>query len=156
MPTKTKGVTKKKAKSAVKKGTKNPVKKTTRSVVKKKTTAAVINKAKKPVSNKTKSAAKKRITKKVRIVSVKKAVKGKTKPVARQPVALQKIAHGKDQHFIPAHGKVAPVTIHDSKKEETLFHNREEVAIQQENQKVKAGMAGRMGRKRIFRMPGRG
>ena len=69
---------------------------------------------------------------------------------AQQRIAAPIMPAGKDQHFIPVHTTQQPTTIHNSVQEEKQFHQREEVALNQENQKVKAVMATRMGRKRIF------
>jgi hypothetical protein len=71
-----------------------------------------------------------------------------------QPLAVQ-IPHGRDQHFIPAHKNEVYMPVRDSKKSEKLFHHKEEVALNQENQKVKAEAASAMSRKKILRIPGR-
>ena len=65
------------------------------------------------------------------------------------------ISHGKNRHFIPEHDKEGYEMAHGSKKEEKIFHNKEEVALHQENQKVKIAMVSRMSRKRIFNSQGR-
>lgn len=153
MQKKAKSAPPKKAKKQAVKAVKSSARKATKGVVKKKTKAAAVAPAKKAVKKK---AAAKKIIQSAAPVNVKKAAKGKTKNAKVQPIATPKITHGKDQHFIPTHGNQLPVTIRNSKKEEQLFKHNEEVAIHQENQEVKAGMASRMGRKRIFRIPGKG
>ena len=79
--------------------------------------------------------------------------KSKPNQVKEAPVTTQK-THGRDMHFIPTHHQETPQTIHDSIKEEKLFHHDELVAVNQENANVKADMASRMGNKRIFRNRG--
>ena len=79
--------------------------------------------------------------------------KSRPNQVKEAPVTTQK-THGRDMHFIPTQHQETPQTIHDSIKEEKLFHHDELVAVNQENAKVKADMASRMGNKRIFRNRG--
>ncbi len=74
--------------------------------------------------------------------------------VTKQRVVPHIFTHGKDRHFIPAHKEGAEI-IHDGKKEEKIFHNKEEVALHQENQKVKASAVSGARIKRIFNSQGR-
>ena len=117
---------------------------------KKKAPAKKITKRATPLKAKSKAPAKK-INKRAAPVKAKAKTKKVTKPVA--PTILP---HGRDQHFIPLHDKFAPVTHPDGHLVESQFHHNEEVALHQENQKVKANMATRMGRKPIFRNTQRG
>jgi len=148
---KTKDSAKGKTKIPPQKGMKNSLQKTAKKAVK----GPGKRKTKPPVSSKVKSTADKKI-KGSATAKGKNAVKRKTKDPVKKTVVSPVISHGTDQHFIPAHIKEAPATIRDSKKEEQLFHNKEDVAIHEENQKMKSKMARRMGRKRIFRVPGKG
>lgn len=63
--------------------------------------------------------------------------------------------HQKDQHFIPEHKQGVAEAIHDSIKEEKVFHNKEEVALLKENDKVKAAIVFKTNRKRIYNSQGR-
>jgi len=49
----------------------------------------------------------------------------------------------------------AKPSVQDSIKDEKDFQNKEEVALHQEDQKVKASMVSKSGRKRIFNSQGR-
>jgi len=167
-----------------KKNTKSAVKKTTRTVAKKakrvakkitkkisgkkikpsvkgKTKKAVVKKIKSPVKSKAKITA----TKKIRSTS-----KNKTTPVVRNksinPAHEQVhntvtehslpdlITHGENLHFIPEPGEAHPVTPMESHQAERIFHHREEVALNQENQKVKEALANRRNFKRYNRRTG--
>jgi hypothetical protein len=57
-------------------------------------------------------------------------------------------------HFIPSHQQQMPSTIHDSAIEEKLFHNKEEVALHQENQKVKDELGKNINKKTVFHNKG--
>jgi hypothetical protein len=172
---KTKGMSKKKIKGPAKKA-KSAAPKAKSAVGKK--TKAKATKSKAVVKSNKKVAAKKVVAKKTAkrpavkvkakdtpvkakasrpapVVKAKAKSSKKTKRVAK-PVVQQVLSHGIDQHFIPVHDKNAPITSPDPHKAENQFHHNEEVALHQENQKVKANMATRMGRKQIFRTPRRG
>jgi hypothetical protein len=58
-------------------------------------------------------------------------------------------------YLIPVQGEIHPVRIKEAHKVENVFHHREEVAIHQENQKVKEAMATRKGGNKNARNPGR-
>ena len=162
-----------KTKKSSKKATKSAIGKKVKSAIKKKVKKAAASKIKKAATGKIKKVVKK-ITKKATGFKAKIKTATKTKATAKakggaktkkstpvkkvknimQPV-LQKITHGKDRHFIPNHNQPAPITQHEIKAEEAQFHNRQEAAMYEENQKTKSNMASRMGRKRIFRILGR-
>ena len=156
MPEKIKKPAKKAAKKSAAKAKAVAVKKTKAKIAKSK--SAVKTKAKsKPVKatkTRTKVAVKKS-AKKAPVVKAKSPTKKKAKVAVKKPVAPTVINHGPDQHFIPTHDKNAPVIAPDGKIAEKQFHHNEEVALHQENLKVKSNMASRMGRKRIFRILGR-
>ena len=86
-----------------------------------------------------------------------KGTPGKIKKIlpTKQGIILSAITPKKDSHFIPEHTEQMAETIHDSSKEEKGFYNKEEVALKQEDQKVKAAMVSKSGRKRIFNSQGR-
>ena len=167
-----------KAKKSVSKKSKTPTKSKSKSAAIKKGKGPARS-SKKSASRKVKSASKKApvkgagnkgkavVNKKAKAASgtkSKSAVKGKSKapvkritkkPVAKAPKPVAEIAHGENQHFIPAHNaSLGPLTAQDNHKAENVFHEREEVALHQENQKIRNNMATRTG-KRIFRVPRR-
>jgi len=142
----------KKVKSPAKKEIKEPAKKAPKSAVTKVKTAAK-KEAKKPeakVKTITQNAPKAAVKVKTKTRAARKA-----KTAVKQRIVPQIVIHGKDQHFIPDHSKKGLEIIHDGKKEEQLFHGKEEVALHQENQKVKAGMLTKSNIKRIFNSQGR-
>jgi hypothetical protein len=112
----------------------------------------------------------KKETKKIAAVAKRPAVKTKKTPVLvkakskpkkvaeeiAKPIAITRIVtHGKDRHFIPAHTQQSAENVHDSNAEENVFHNREEVALKQEEQKVRDGAISKTNVKRIFNSQGR-
>jgi uncharacterized protein YdaT len=168
------------AKDFVSKGEKNPnaVKKT-KSVAKKTVNPSVKKTAKKVSARKTKVASKTKTVKagaskakaaksKSKIAATKKAkstsnktkriaAKETTKPVQRnsnnsveEPVLRESLHHGEQVNFIPEHEGV-PVTPMQSHQVERIMHQREEVALHQENQKVKDALATRKNFKRFNR-----
>ena len=159
---KTKKTIKSKAKKSIKKATKSSARTKAKSSAAKKTKASTRKKTKTPVKSKAKSPARAKVKRVVGkkpqnqvIANAENVAATQPTNLFEQPLVPQIISHGENQHFIPVHSKDAPPPVHDSKKEEKIFHNREEVAMHQENQKMKANMASRMGRKRIFRILGR-
>jgi hypothetical protein len=94
-------------------------------------------------------------TKKSVMVKSKSRAEKKSAKVAKTPVVPHIITHGKDLHFIPEHKKNVAEIVHNKIKEEKVFHNKEEVALHQENQKAKTAMVAGMGRKRVFNSQGR-
>ena len=158
----------------VAKATKKPLQAKTKSntkKVEKPTTDAkqpVVRAAKKSLTAKTKSNAKKvekptTDAKQPVVRAAKKSLKAKAKisaqkstdTPAKQPVFTRIVTHGKDHHFIPVHKADEIANAHDSIKEEKLFHNKEEVALHQENQKVKVSIVSQANKKRIFNSQGR-
>jgi len=132
---------------------------------KQKTKAIVVKKANTPVKHKTKVKAAKKVNtplkQKAKVVVVVKAInlkKGKEKNtelkaktklpekkakiVIEHPVVPQ--IHGEDLHFIPQHdGITHPVTPLEAHKMESIFHRKEEVALHQENQKMRNTLPSR-------------
>jgi uncharacterized protein YdaT len=155
-------VAKKKIKPVAKDKSKKVSAKKVKTVAKSKAKKTAVTKTKNTAAAKVKNAA----TKKPRRVSSNKAksnVGKKTEePIqetANNPLtdaALhESIPHGEDLHFIPEHGVMHPVTPLEAHQAEKVLHNKEEVAIQQENQKVKAALADRKNFKRFNRQTGR-
>lgn len=64
-----------------------------------------------------------------------KAIKQKAKAVARD---TEKLSHGKDMYLIPVKGEIHPARINERKQFEKNFKHNAEVAMHQEQQKVKA------------------
>ena len=161
--TKVKQAAKKVAKQATVANAKKAVKKEVKSLTgKAKTATKTATKAVKEAAAPKKVAPKKAASKSGSTQSKKKTItptKAPAEPAEKKTkdlnTATPYIPHGADQHFIPIHDKNAPVIAPDGRIAENLFHHNEEVALHQENQKVKANMASRMGRKRIFKMLGR-
>jgi len=88
-------------------------------------------------------------------IKTKSTPKKVAKEIAK-PIAITRIVtHGKDRHFIPAHTQQSADNVHDSNAEENVFHNREEVALKQEEQKVKDSAISKTNVKRIFNSQGR-
>ena len=131
-------------------------KKKAKAAAKKKVKAAPAKKAKKAVKKKAMPVAKK----------VKRAAKSKAKPAARKKakapakstakrVAKKKttlpdtevLTRGEDLHLIPKPGEEHPIGTEEAHRIENNFHNREEVAFRQENQKIKDSLATRKGTK---------
>lgn len=155
---------------AIKKSKKNTVKKVKKTASKKKVSAkkAAPKKkvlAKKKVSAKKASPKKKVLAKKKvsakKSVAKKKVAVAKNKPVKtaakkiKQPVAEtlipQVIPVGEDMHFIPQQGEALPLTPVQAHQAENTFHNKEEVALHQENKKIKDAFAIRKNPKNIYR-----
>ena len=151
------GSTKKKAKQVeVKRKTisKNksagaPVKHKIKIVTKKKRKAPVKSKAKNVAAKKTKITAKSN-GKSDAERKLKGSLLRKSKPALP---AVQ--THGDDLHFIPEKAPIHPLTTIEVHQKENIFHSREEVALHQENQKIKEAMASGKSAKRKFRITGR-
>ncbi|MDZ4844882.1 MAG: hypothetical protein SH857_04955 [Chitinophagales bacterium] len=124
--------------------------------MKKKRAAKKKTKVVKGVAKKAKSAAKKKATsvavKKVKSVVKKKAtnvVKAKTMKPVKAKVIVKKTALPKsltpdsELHFMPEQGMTSPVTSFEARQAENIFHHKEEVALHQENEKVKEAMSSR-------------
>ncbi|MCX6274403.1 MAG: hypothetical protein NTV09_04265 [Bacteroidetes bacterium] len=62
---------------------------------------------------------------------------------------------GDDLHFIPGKGETHPVNTLEAHQIEINLHHHEEVAMHQENQKMKQAMASRKNAKRNYRITGR-
>jgi hypothetical protein len=69
----------------------------------------------------------------------------KTGGTAIHPALSHTVAPGKDRQFISEHQQYTIGNGHDSNQDERDFQSKEEVAIQQENQKVKVGMVSKAG-----------
>ncbi|MEO8087463.1 MAG: hypothetical protein ABI763_11615 [Bacteroidota bacterium] len=65
------------------------------------------------------------------------------------------IIHGEDLHFIPQKGNAVPINTFEARRIEKNLNHHAEVAINQENQKMKQAMASRKNAKRNFGMSGR-
>lgn len=148
---KSKSSSKKKTNSVSAKKLKRPAKKKAKSVTGKK--------VKESAKAKTKSAAKKNVRKisvdkpKVAVgKNTKKSIKPKTKIPVKTPIVEEKITHGEDLHLIPVEGEIHPIDSVESHRIENLFQNREEVTLQQENQKVKNALGSRKNLTRNFRI----
>jgi hypothetical protein len=63
------------------------------------------------------------------------------------------LTHGEDWNLIPTMGNIHPARINESNQKEKDFKHKEEVALHQEQQRVKAALAMRKGMKRIFPRP---
>jgi hypothetical protein len=145
-------------KAPAKKAPKSPAKKTVKPALKKKAKAPSITKPKKAIKSKVKSIAGK-VGKRPPVANS-PAVKARSKTVApskkeatskmQENPLPSKRSRGQDMHFIPAHNQESPLTIHDSNREEKLFHHTEEIALHNESEKVKTAMTTRMGKKRTF------
>ncbi|MDZ4844376.1 MAG: hypothetical protein SH857_02380 [Chitinophagales bacterium] len=105
-----------------------------KSAAKRKATSAAVKKVKSPAKKKATSVVKKKIN---------KSVKGKVKPPVLKPILPETTTHGADLHFMPEHGTNPAVTKFEARKAENIFHHREEVALHQENEKVKQAMSSR-------------
>lgn len=125
---------------------KNPAKKKTKAV------KVVAKKAKSAAKKKTTSAAVKKVksvVKKKKATSVvkaktKKPVKAKAKSPVKKTVLFEVTATpGADLHFMPEQGQTSPVTPFEARQAENIFHHKEEVALHQENEKVKEAMSSR-------------
>lgn len=162
--TKTKRVANKETKKAAGKKLKNSSKTKFKSVAKKKIKRVANPKTKKETAKKINSFSKVKA-----IISAKKKVKSpltiKSKRVVRkevdnsiqekvkspviEPALSENITHGEDLHFIPEHHEALhPFTPSEIRRDENVFHHREEVAFHQENQKVKEAMSTRKNYKR--------
>jgi hypothetical protein len=129
---------KKKSKAPAGKKAKSPAKKTAKkSIAKSKRTP--VKQAKKPVQAKAAKPAK-------------RATKSKARPVVKKPVA-DILPHGEDQHLIPVTGEIYPARIEEKQKFENNFKHNEEVALHQEQNKVKNVMAQQKVVKRNFPKP---
>jgi hypothetical protein len=158
------------------KDTKTAREKKKKSAAKKKTTTIPAKKLKKPVTNKaksatrkktkgpaevkTKSAAKKNVRKtaagkptRAAGKKTKQLVKAKTKSPVKTPPVEEKITRGEDLHLIPVEGEIHPIGADEANRIENLFQNREEVALQQENRKVKDALGSRKNLIKNFRIP---
>jgi hypothetical protein len=73
-----------------------------------------------------------------------------------KPAASEPILPGENMHFIPESGETpnvkTPEAIHTT---ENNFHNREEVALHQENNKVNNALASRKNLKKLYNSRGR-
>ncbi len=129
-------------------------------VVKKKAIIPLANKAKSivkkkivsPTANKAKSIKKKKIgssaknsTKSLTEKKLKTPIKKKTKSIVKEiKKEFPKVKiHGEDLHFIHGKGENHPRTTLEVHKAENVFHHQEEVALHQENKKVKDAMPSR-------------
>ena len=148
---------KKKTKSPAKKNSKSPVKKKSRIIAKK----AVKSTAKKKVASVKKMKPISRLRKKVV-----RAAKAKTKsPVIKKVATSNKKIKSAPQQApvpevtkqevevqpIPVDKEMLPTMEEEHKISEHQFENREDVIMNQENQRVKSAMANRQGTKRVFR-----
>ena len=75
-------------------------------------------------------------------------------PVAAPP-QTGVVTLGDDLHFIPGKGETHPVNTLEAHRIEINLHHHEEVAIHQENLKMKQAMASRKNAKRNYRITGR-
>lgn len=154
--TKKKAVAKPKAKNASTK--KKAVATKSKAVVKKAGKASV--KAKAPLaSKKTSGKAKapvvpKKIASKAKIAPKKVITKSKAgsnnKKAVKKPMMTEPLHTGPDLHLIPVKGEIHPVRINEKGLIENAFHHNEEVALHQEQQRVKTVMANR-NKKVLFR-----
>jgi len=160
------------AKRTVKKAlktVKGSVKKATKAVAKKAKKVAAPLAKKVAASSKSKSPAKKapkkaapaktakalaKPTKKAPVRNIKKAPVAKAKAQPKQETPTYQRPRGKDMHFIPSHQPQIPTTVNDSVHEEKLFHHDEEVALHQENEKIKNELANNLDSKGNFHNEG--
>jgi len=128
-------------------------------MAKKKSKAAAKKKAKAAPGKKAKKAVKKKampVAKKIKSVAKSKAkpaaskkakapAKSKAKKVSKKETLpdTEELTRGEDLHFIPKPGEEHPVGADEAHQIENRFHNREEVAFRQENQKIKDSLAKR-------------
>ena len=98
--------------------------------------------------------AKKRNTKSVAGNKAINSSKKEGKKVYKNKSTSEKMTHGEDLYLIPVQGEIHPVRTKEAHKVENIFHQREEVALHQENQKVKLAMSSRKSSKRIYHHPG--
>jgi hypothetical protein len=165
---------------AIKKKKGTAVKKVKKAISKNKVSAKKAAPKKKVVAKKAapkkKVVAKKKAAPKKKVIAKKKAVTAPKKKVAakkrvtapkNQPVATKKIKNlvsktlnpqitppGENMHFIPEHaenGETTPLTQVQAHQVENNLHNKEEVALHQENKKIKDAFAIRKNPKNIYR-----
>jgi uncharacterized protein YdaT len=160
---KTKIVAKKKVKTVVRAKARKPAKAKAKTPVVKTVVTKKRARSKNPYFIPVASSAEKKIKtssennpKSVVATKSKRPAKAETEtPIVEIPV-IPKITHGDDLHFIPVQGETHPVRNEEARKVENIFHNREEVAFHQENQRVKQSLSTRKGAKVIYRTGGRG
>lgn len=155
----TKSDSKKKRKSAAKKKRNSiPAKKLKKPVKKKKSVAR--KKVKVSAKAKTKSVARKNV-RKVTAGKPKRAVRKKTKqPLKAEtkspvntPLVEEKITQGEDLHLIPVEGEIRTIDVDEAHRLENIFQKREDVTLQQENQKVKHALGSRKNLIKNIRIP---
>ena len=72
----------------------------------------------------------------------------KAKIVIENPIVSPINIHGEDLHFFPEHNGIThQVTRFDANKMESIFKHKEEVALHQENQKIRNALSSKKTRK---------
>jgi hypothetical protein len=66
-------------------------------------------------------------------------------------VHAKPVIHGPDMHFIPGQGQQGQITIKDKVETEQAYHHSEEIALHQEQERVKQNLATRL--KKVFTTP---
>ncbi len=151
---------KKKVKTSVKKNVKSPAKKKARTVAKKVTKSPAKKKVTIAVKKKTKSAVKKKVSRadgnKTKVAARKKTSAPVTKKIKNVPETAppaEVIKTNEEVASVTAGNETQHNIIEEHKIFEHQFENREDVVMNQENQRVKSAMANRQGTKRVFRTP---